>query len=202
MSSGDGTLLNDLIRRARDGDEAARNDLFERCRNYVAILASTQVESWLQAKVDASDLVQQTMLDMHRGLAQYRGDSQGQWLAWLRAILAHNAAEFVRQYRGTAKRQPRREAPRVRPALGASEVVWDPVDPGESPSQAALHREDDLRLADGLARLPADYRRVIQLRHLERLPFDEVAQRMERSRPAVQMLWMRAIRRLQQELGT
>ena len=45
--------------------------------------------------------------------------------------------------------------------------------------------------------LPADYQEVILLRNLERLPFNEVAERMNRSRPAVQMLWMRAIRKLQ-----
>ncbi len=39
------------------------------------------------------------------------------------------------------------------------------------------------------------------LRNLQRLPFDEVAQRMDRSRPAAQMLWMRAIRALQESLA-
>ena len=48
--------------------------------------------------------------------------------------------------------------------------------------------------------MPPDYQEVIMLRNLQRLPFNEVAQRMERSRPAVQMLWMRAIRRLQEAL--
>jgi RNA polymerase sigma-70 factor, ECF subfamily len=41
---------------------------------------------------------------------------------------------------------------------------------------------------------------VIVLRNLERLPFNEVAERMERSRPAVQMLWMRAIKKLQEAM--
>jgi DNA-directed RNA polymerase specialized sigma24 family protein len=35
---------------------------------------------------------------------------------------------------------------------------------------------------------------------LQRLPFNEVAERMGRSRAAVQMLWMRAIQRLQELL--
>ena len=52
-----------------------------------------------------------------------------------------------------------------------------------------------------LAELSPDYQEVILLRNLERLPFDEVAQRMGRSRPAVQMLWMRAIRKLREMMG-
>ena len=56
----------------------------------------------------------------------------------------------------------------------------------------------ELRMTAALAELPPDYQEVIVLRNLERLPFNEVAERMERSRPAVQMLWMRAIRKLQE----
>jgi RNA polymerase sigma-70 factor, ECF subfamily len=37
---------------------------------------------------------------------------------------------------------------------------------------------------------------VIELRNLQRLPFEEVATLMGRSRPAVQMLWMRALQKL------
>ena len=51
-----------------------------------------------------------------------------------------------------------------------------------------------------LGELPADYQEVIMLRNLQRLSFNEVAQRMDRSRPAVQMLWMRAIRKLQEAM--
>jgi RNA polymerase sigma-70 factor (ECF subfamily) len=55
-----------------------------------------------------------------------------------------------------------------------------------------------LQLADAIAGLPEDYQEVIVLRNLQRLPFDEVARRMGRSRPAAQMLWMRALRRLRE----
>jgi RNA polymerase sigma-70 factor (ECF subfamily) len=60
-----------------------------------------------------------------------------------------------------------------------------------------VRHEIELQLADAIAALSDDYQEVIVLRNLERLPFDEVARRMGRSRPAVQMLWMRAIRALQ-----
>ena len=83
------------------------NGLFEACRNYVGLLARTQVESWLRAKVDASDLVQQTLLEAYRDFGRFQGTTEAEWLAWLRRMLAHNAADFVRQYRGTKKRQPR-----------------------------------------------------------------------------------------------
>ena len=55
-------------------------------------------------------------------------------------------------------------------------------------------------LAAALAELPSDYQEVIVLRNLERLPFDEVGRRMDRSRPAVQMLWMRAMKKLREAM--
>ena len=59
----------------------------------------------------------------------------------------------------------------------------------------------ELRVTAALSELSPDYQEVILLRNLQRLSFDEVAGRMGRSRPAVQMLWMRAIRKLQEALA-
>ena len=61
-------------------------------------------------------------------------------------------------------------------------------------------REHEMLLADALAELPADYRDVIVLRHIEGLPFEEVAQRMERTAGAVRMLWLRALKKLREAL--
>ncbi len=70
-----------------------------------------------------------------------------------------------------------------------------------TPSEEFLQIDNELRVTAALAQLPADYQEVIVLRNLQRLSFNEVAERMERSRPAVQMLWMRAIKKLQEEMG-
>ena len=64
----------------------------------------------------------------------------------------------------------------------------------------AVQHEHEILLADALAELPADYRDVIVLRHIESLPFEEVAQRMGRTAGAVRMLWLRALKRLRETL--
>jgi RNA polymerase sigma-70 factor (ECF subfamily) len=193
--------VSELIERARQGDAEGRDRLFELCRSYLGFVARCQVESWLRVKVDASDLVQQTMLEAHRDFAKFRGTSQQQWLAWLRRILSHNAADFVRQYRGTEKRQARREGPFRDPADSLSRGAPEPAAPDATPSQEVLRLDDELRVTAALAELPPDYQEVIVLRNLQRLPFSDVAERMSRSRPAAQMLWMRAIKKLQDTLG-
>jgi RNA polymerase sigma-70 factor (ECF subfamily) len=194
------SLLADLLHRAREGDAAARDELLGKCRNYVAVLARAQLESWLQAKVDPSDLVQVTLLEAYRGFGDFRGQTPGEWLAWLRRLLVHNATDCVRQYGATAKRAARRETPLAAAAPGQSTHVYEPADPLGTPSQLVMAREREILVADALAQLPPDYQEVIQLRNLQRLPFDEVARRMNRSRPAAQMLWMRALRRLAEAL--
>src|SRR5438105_15833790 len=107
----EGNPVSGLLAQARAGDAAARDRLFAQCRDYLGLAARARVETWLRAKVDASDLVQQTLLEAHRGFGQFHGGTEAEWLAWLRRILDHNAADFVRRYRGTGKRQVGREVP-------------------------------------------------------------------------------------------
>ncbi|MCI0376347.1 MAG: sigma-70 family RNA polymerase sigma factor [Gemmataceae bacterium] len=204
MATGDSVSLADLLQRARGNDPSVRERLFAACRNYLALIARAHVETWLQAKVDASDLIQQTLLEAYRDFPRFQGASEGELLAWLRQILTHNAANFVRQYRGTNKRQVSRE-------VAVDQLAGNGSNPGmagfaaancETPSQELMRKEQELLLADALAQLPDDYREVIMLRNLQRMPFQDIAERMGRSRPAVQMLWGRAIEKLQQTFQT
>jgi RNA polymerase sigma-70 factor (ECF subfamily) len=194
--------LVELLDQARGGDSQARDRLFANCRNYLAVVARAEAESWLRAKVDPSDIVQQTLLEAHRGLANFRGQTEAEWLAWLRRILNHNAADFVRHYAATEKRAVGQE---VRLNAGGTDSSTgrapEPAAADGTPSQLLMSRELELQLADAISQLSADYQQVVVLRNLARLPFDEVATRMGRSRPAVQMLWMRAIRELRGAMG-
>src|SRR5687768_14088115 len=88
----------DLLAQARDGDPQGRDRLFAACQSWLSIVASAQVEGRLRAKVAPSDLVQETLLEAHRDFEHFRGASTGEWLAWLRKILARNAADAARRY--------------------------------------------------------------------------------------------------------
>jgi RNA polymerase sigma-70 factor (ECF subfamily) len=60
------------------------------------LLAQVHLDRRLLGKLDASDVVQQTLLEAHQGLAQFRGRTVGEQAAWLRQILARNLANAVR----------------------------------------------------------------------------------------------------------
>ncbi len=193
--------VSKLLRRAREGDAASRDALFGLCRSYLGFVARAQVETWMRRKVDASDLVQQALMEAHCGFEQFQGNTEKEWLAWLRTIVRHNAADFVRRYRGTLKRRAQREVPIRDPADTLPAGAPEPAAQQPTPSQELTRLEEELRVSLALAQLSPDHQEVIVLRNLERLPFAEVAERMGRSRPAVQMLWMRAVKKLQETLG-
>ncbi len=192
--------IETLLQRARNGDREATNELFETCRAYVGFLARSHVESWIQAKVDSSDLIQQTLMEAHQAFPDFNGRTEGEWIAWLKQILKHNATDFVRRF-GAAKRRATLE---VAISSGNDSMYFRTVPElssgGETPSQIMVRREQEILLSEALAALPENYQEVIVLRNLQRLPFDEIAERMGRSRPATQMLWMRALKKLQAQL--
>lgn len=190
-----------LIARARSGDHEAENELLQKCRAYVSIVARAQIEGWMRTKFDASDLVQQTLLEAHQGFENFQGQTEAEWLGWLRGILKHNTLDFARRYQGAAKRDVKREFSLNQGAASASVSSprnWELKDQTETPSRILLNREQEILMAEAIAQLPADYQEVIMLRNLQRLPFKEVAERMDRSPGAVQMLWLRALNQLQE----
>lgn len=193
-----GARIARLLREARTGDAEARERLFEAGRSYLAVAAGFQLQRRLRAKVDVSDIVQESLLDAHDGFDRFAGTTAGEWVAWLRRIATRNALDAAKRFRGTAKRDAAREVPLG--GAGSRDGWQEPAAPVSSPSQRALRGEEELFLAQAIAALPPDQREVILLRNVERLPFEEVAGRMGRSAGACRMLWMRALAALRTRL--
>jgi len=80
----------------------------ERFRSYLMLLARMRLDRKLQGKLDASDVVQQTLLEAHQAVESFRGPNVAAQAAWLRQILAHNLANAVRDL-GRAKRDVSRD---------------------------------------------------------------------------------------------
>jgi RNA polymerase sigma-70 factor (ECF subfamily) len=191
-----------LLHEARTGDAETLGRLLEQYRRYLVLLARVQIGRRLQGKVDASDVVQETFLDAHRGFSRFQGATEAQLVQWLRRILAAKLADLLRRYFRTEGRDVRLER-EIEGDLDRSSVLLDRalVAAQASPSQQAARREQALLLSDALGRLPDDYREVLVLRHLEGLTFPEVAARMKRTLDSVEKLWLRGLARLRQLLG-
>ena len=189
-----------LLERARTGDASQLGRLLGLYRKYLMLLAAAQIDATLGNRMDASDLVQETLLEAHRDFSQFKGKSEAELLSWLRRILVCNLMDHAR-YHGAQQRDWHREqslqaalersSQRLNGALAAAT---------STPSMAAGRREVAVLLADALDQLPAAYQQAILLRNVQQLKFSEIAERMGRSTGAVRMLWVRALEQLRQSL--
>jgi RNA polymerase sigma-70 factor (ECF subfamily) len=191
-----------LLDQARAGDETATGQLLESYEGYLTLLARVQIGRRLQGKADAGDLVQETFLEAHRQIRNFRGTTEAELTAWLRRILAGVIALMLRRYLGTKGRDVKLER-ELQFQLDQSSQAMDAgfVATHSTPSQHASRREQAVLLAEALEKLPVDYREVIVLRHIEALSFPEVAARMGRSEDSVQKLWVRSLASLKKSLG-
>ena len=193
--------LSDEIELARQQGGESVGALLDRYRNYLYLMARTQIDLHLAVRASPSDVVQETFLQAANEFPSFRGSDSGQLLSWLRRILVHNIIAAYDRHVRAAKRDVRRDRPLevVAKAVDASSLHFDQAlaRSTESPEAAAVRQEEATHIADLLAELPQHYREVIILRNLEGLSFQEVSQRMGRTNAAVRKLWTRAITRLQ-----
>jgi RNA polymerase sigma-70 factor, ECF subfamily len=176
---------------------SAKPDAFfsSRYRDYLRSLAGARMDSRLRGQLDPSDIVQETLLKACRAREQFRGETEQELAAWLRAILNNTLANALR----SCSRQ-KRAAP-----LGLSTPESDSslAHPGNTaadgrlpPDEMAAKNEQLLQLARALARLPDDQRVVMELRHLEGLTVTEICDWTGRSKPSVVGLLFRGVKAL------
>jgi RNA polymerase sigma-70 factor (ECF subfamily) len=191
----------ELLSMARQGDRDALGRLLASYVGYLKLLAQLRVDDPLRAKFDPSDVVQDTFLEAHRDFGSFRGETEGEFLSWLRRILASNLADQRKRYRQTGRRDVDLEHS-LWEQLNESSVRLDRalIADQSSPSQQAAKREQGALLAADLEQLSADHREVLILRNLKELTFPEIAQHMNRSVGAVQQLWIRALTQLRERL--
>jgi RNA polymerase sigma-70 factor (ECF subfamily) len=199
VSSGAGASSADLSEHAiLRGDKDTFDELLATCRNYLLLVADAELDPNLRAKVGASDLVQETLLDAKRGREQFAGTTRSQLLAWLRGILVNKLCDAGRHYQGTQKRCLSREVSLERD-LGSQvrDNLADPI--AETPSRLVADGERDATFARALASLSDEHRLVIVLRNWEQRSFAEIGVRMNRSAEAARKLWSRALEKLKDQ---
>jgi RNA polymerase sigma-70 factor, ECF subfamily len=197
-TANDDVLLLQL-EEARQGDAEVLGLALESCRDYLLLIAARGLDAELGAKGGASDLVQETLLGAYRDFGRFHGRSREELLAWLCKILQNNLAVFRRRYRGTRKRRLSLEVSIGVTADGDAHERL-PCDT-QTPSAHAARQEQSTALMAALERLPENYRRVVVWYQYERLTFDEIGRRLDRSAEAARKLWSRALVRLTEELG-
>jgi RNA polymerase sigma-70 factor (ECF subfamily) len=167
-----------------------------RYRGYLQVLAEMELGTRLRGKIDASDIVQQSLLEAHQALPAFHGNSEAEFCAWLRQILARNLLNVARDF-AAQKRDVKREV-HLAQQLEQSSLRLDRFLAAEqtSPSQNLLRGEQAMKLVDALTELPDDQRTAIIQKHLHDRSLAEIADQMQRSTLAVAGLLKRGLKRL------
>ena len=172
----------------------------ERYREYLRLLARLQLDPGLKGKLDASDVVQQTLLQAHEHRDQFRGKSEAELAGWLRTILANTLGMAARRFSAEARDLLRERSLHDSLAQSAARLEGWLAAEQSSPSERVIRYEELLRLAEALACLPADQRQVVELHHLKGCPVAEVAEVLGRTKPAVMGLLFRGLKKLRELL--
>jgi RNA polymerase sigma-70 factor (ECF subfamily) len=175
-------------------------DDFERFRSYLRLLARAQLDRRLRAKLDPSDVIQQSLLQAHQARGQFRGTTDAERAAWLRQILARNLAHDLCDLR-RQKRDVGRELSLHEAAESSSARLehWLAAD-DSSPSQAALRNERLLLVAGAVEGLPEDQQEAIILRYWQGLKLSEIAEELGRTGGSVAGLLQRGLKALQESM--
>ncbi len=184
-----------LLERALSHDREALGELLEVHRGYLRVLAQRWIDDAVAARIDASDVVQQTFLSAFGKFDRFRGSDPAEFAAWLRAVHDGNVRDAIRRHVLAAKRTV---AVEVR--LDSPDVPRTDDSPG-SPSQIALENERAVLVARALEQLPPEQREVVRLRYFEGWPLADIALRLERSRASVSGLLARGMRHMKSHLN-
>jgi RNA polymerase sigma-70 factor (ECF subfamily) len=184
----------ELVRRAREGDQEALQALLNRHTLRLLGRIKCRIEGSVMRKVAPSDILQEARLVAAERLAEFEDRGEGSFRHWLEKIVELKIREAVRRYAGTGKREVGREVTRSR--LPKQE----PASAGPTPSEVAMGEElrEAARLA--LEKLSPDQRRVLTLLRDRRLSVETAAGRLGRSPGAVKKLYGRALARLEELL--
>jgi RNA polymerase sigma-70 factor (ECF subfamily) len=188
----------ELLQRARQGDAAAVDQLLQRHREPVRRLIGLRMDPAIVARLDASDVVQEVLLEASRRLPEYLREGTMPFHLWIRHIAKDHIIDAHRRHRQAQRRAVDREQammPRHAPDRSSAELI-QLLDPELTPASAAIRQEMERRLHAAIAELGEDDRDILLMRHFEQLSNQEVAEALGLTEAAASMRYLRAVRRL------
>jgi len=191
-----------LLERVAAGDRAARDQLLQRHRRRLRRMVAVRFDPRLAARVDPSDVVQETLAEAAANLARYLQERPLPFYPWLRQIAQRRLIELYRRHVQARRRSVTREAgPTGLPDHSALALVDRLFARTSSPSAGLRRQERRDQVRAALAALPEQDREVLVLRILEALPTRETAAVLGISEVAVRSRQVRALDRLRALLG-
>ncbi len=195
----------DLLKDVENGDPAAVNRLLDRHREAVRRMVQMRLDQAVARRVDASDVVQDVLLEASQRLSDYIRSPSMPFHLWLRQLAKDRIIDMHRRHRAAQRRSVDREqniSSFASDDQSAADLTALLRDAELTPAASALRKEMEERFVLALDQLDESDREIVIMRHFEHLGNGEVAEALGLSAPAAGMRYLRAIRRLRELLGT
>lgn len=198
------TQTQELLIQAKAGNAAAVNGLLDRHREALRRMIEMRMDRMVQQRVDASDIVQDVLVEANRRLEAYLQNPSMPFHLWLRQMAQDRLIDAHRRHRGAARRSVDREQHLAIGPAETSEADWAALlsDRELTPAAAATWHELQQRFQAAIEELDEADREVILMRHFEHLSNSDVASALGLSEPAAGMRYLRAMRRLREKLAS
>ena len=185
--------FQEMFRAARDGDRETFGRLLKCYERLLRYTARHQFPADLRAKADPSDLIQETFVDAQRDFQDFRGPTEAEFVAWLQRLLLHKRSNFIRAYRGRAKRDVAREQPQAAAPSQGTGAPSSLVSGSPNPEQDAILRESAERCLQAIEKLPPDEQALVRMRLQENLPYTVIGRRLKMSDESARKLLQRIL---------
>ena len=185
-----------LLRQIRNGDGGARGRLLERHLPTIRKCVARRIDPRLQPRVDLSDVVQETQLDLVNRLDDYLRRDPMPFRLWVLKTAHERLLKIERFHLQTAKRAIDREIPL--PDRSSVQLARHFVGRGTTPDSIVSHNETVAQVRRVLARLPESDREIITLRNFEGLTNRETSQVLDVTPETSKKRYTRALIRLEQ----
>src|SRR5438445_6218759 len=198
------TDIGRLLEQARGGDQGALNELFAQHRDRLRRMVELRLDRRLQARIDASDVVQDAYVEVAQRLGTYLQDPKLPLFLWLRLVVGERLITLHRHHLGAQMRDAGLEVSLYRaalPAASSAALAAQLLGQHTSPTQAAVRAERLLRLQEALNSLDPMDREVLSLRHFEELHRTEAAQVLGITEAAAAKRYFRALKPLKATLA-
>jgi len=197
--------LEDLLRRARAGDDPALAALFTRYGERLRRMIHLRLDRRLTGRVDASDVLQDVYLEVRHRMATGGAGPNLPFFLWLRLVTGQKLIDLHRRHLGTQMRDAGMEISLHRgamPAASSASLAAQLLGTMTSASQAAVRAEHRLIVQEALNGLDPMDREILVLRHFEHLSNDEAALALGLKRSTTSQRYVRALMRLKGVLST
>jgi RNA polymerase sigma-70 factor, ECF subfamily len=191
-----------LLNLVAQGEPSAAAALLTRHKQRLRRMVQLRFDPRLAGRLDPSDVVQDTLAEAYKRLAEYVKAREVPFYPWLRAIAWDKLIEIKRRHVAAERRTVRREVGRL-DLSGDSEMILINrlAATANTASDHLIRHEIGARVRHAIGQLPPRDHEVIVLRHLEELSFSETAAVLGITESAVYSRYRRAIERLHRLLN-